>query len=211
LQEEFSKYNNSFTIVLADFDEANAIESVLKQLVANGLEPSCVINNARNRENLEVGVDGVVAESKFMKEFLIDVIIPYQLTMGIHNMVESRLKYVVNVSSQYGVVAFNQNLYAKPDIETPIHYSVAKAALIHLTKELAVRLAPKGINVNCVSYGGIKGRTDTDFESRYTSLCPQQRMLTEVDVAGPIDSLISGKCDSIIGHNLIVDGGWSIW
>lgn len=53
-----------------------------------------------------------------------------------------------------------------------MHYSVAKAALVHLTKEMATRLAKRQIQVNCVSYGGVQGRVNEEFEQRYAALAP---------------------------------------
>ena len=121
------------------------------------------------------------------------------------------LESVVNIGSQYGVVAPNLNLYSEPIKDSPLHYGVAKAALGHLTKELAVRLAPQGIRVNCVAFGGVEGRVGDDFKKRYAELCPMGRMLNEADLAGPVDLLLSPSSSAITGHTLIVDGGWSIW
>ena len=110
----------------------------------------------------------------------------------------------------YGVVAPTPSLYDNFEESSAVHYGVSKAAQIHLTKELAVRLAPK-IRVNCVSFGGIKGRTDENFENRYKNLTPLQRMLEEEDVVGPIDFLVSDNSTNMTGQNIKVDGGWTIW
>ena len=64
----------------------------------------------------------------------------------------------------YGIVPPNPNLYKKGESGTPIHYGVAKAALIHLTKELAIRLSDKQVRVNSISYGGVE-TSDKNAES----------------------------------------------
>jgi NAD(P)-dependent dehydrogenase (short-subunit alcohol dehydrogenase family) len=92
-----------------------------------------------------------------------------------------------------------------------VHYGVVKAALIHLTKELAVRFADKNIRVNAVSFGGVEGRVDNQFKKRYADLCPNGRMLNDNDLTGAIDFLISRNSLAVTGHNLVVDGGWTIW
>ena len=170
-----------------------------------------IINNARSIDTLSINEDGTVSRQNFLDEFLLDVVIPYELTMGIHQLKPSRLRSVVNIGSMYGVVAANPSLYEDPVHDSPIHYSVAKAALAHLTRELAVRLAPQDIQVNCVAYGGVEGRVDKKFQDQYARLCPQGRMLSELDITGPIDFLLSASSAAMTGQVLVVDGGWSVW
>jgi NAD(P)-dependent dehydrogenase (short-subunit alcohol dehydrogenase family) len=83
--------------------------------------------------------------------------------------------------------------------------------LTHLTKELSIFLADKGIQVNSISYGGVKGRVDDTFQQKYAALCPAHRMLHDNEVVGAVDFLTSDASIYITGHNLIVDGGWSVW
>jgi len=109
----------------------------------------------------------------------------------------------------YGVVAPTPALYDDFTGESAPHYGTGKAALVHLAKELAVRLAPH-VRVNAVSYGGVTGRADAAFEARYAQLAPLGRMLDEGDIAGPVLFLASAAAGGVTGHNLVVDGGWSL-
>ena len=143
--------------------------------------------------------------------FLLDVIVPYELTMALAMQKNSRLSRVINIGSQYGSVVANPNLYDDPVAQSPLHYSVCKAALAHLTKELAVRLASKNIQVNCIAFGGVEGRVDEQFKARYAKLCPMGRMLQDKEVCGPVDMLLSDHFSGMTGHVLNVDGGWGIW
>ena len=95
--------------------------------------------------------------------------------------------------------------------QSPLHYSVAKAAQVQLTRELAVRLAPKGIRVNGICFGGVEGRADEAFVDRYRQLCPAGRMLRDDEVVGPVDYLVSDASSGMTGHNMMVDGGWTTW
>ena len=169
-----------------------------------------LVNNARSLKSLAVGDDGVTARHHFQTEFLMDVIVPYELSMALFNKQGNELQSIVNIGSQYGVVAPNLGLYERPQ-DSVVQYGVAKAALGHLTKELAVRMASRQVRVNCVAYGGVAGRVDESFKARYAALCPAGRMLDESEIAGPVDFLVRAGSSGVTGHTLVVDGGWSIW
>jgi NAD(P)-dependent dehydrogenase (short-subunit alcohol dehydrogenase family) len=208
---EFSNYSDKFVGMKADLTKCDAIELLLEQLDTQDIRPDCLINNARSLSFLKISEDGLVSRENFTNEFLLDVVVPYELTMALARQRDSKLRRVLNIGSQYGSVAANPHLYADPIKQSPVHYGVAKAALAHLTKELAVRLAGVCIQVNCVAFGGVEGRVDEAFKQRYAKLCPMGRMLTDDEVVGPVDMLLSDKCSGMTGHILAVDGGWSIW
>ena len=194
-----------------DFSEVGFADSLLEQLSEQGIYPSCLVNNARSLKFLQVDKGGVVSRDNFLGEYLIDVFAPYELTMKLSKYVDSQLKYVVNIGSQYGSNAVNPSLYDEPLSQSPIHYGVAKAALEQLTRELAVRLIDYKIQVNCVAFGGVEGRVDRGFKERYQKLVPLGRMLREDEVVGPIAYLLSSMSSGMTGQTMSVDGGWGIW
>ncbi len=90
-----------------------------------------------------------------------------------------------------------------------IAYSVSKAALIHLTKCMAVGLAPE-VTVNCVAPGYLKGTRAT------SNLAPEMRVRAEEtallkkaadkdDIADQVVALC--KSDTITGQTVVVDSG----
>ena len=121
-----------------------------------------------------------------------------------------KLKSIVNISSQYSLVAPNMNLYDSPDKSSPIQYNTSKASLNHLTKELAVRYLKKNIRVNCVAFGGFEGRASKDFVKRYSDISPGKRMLKIKEVYGPIKFLLEEESSSINGQTIIADAGWTL-
>jgi len=211
LINEYSSYGDRFVGFKADLTENDAIALLREQLDASNIRPDCLVNNARSLGFLKIDDAGLVSRENFTNEYLLDVVVPYELTMALAQQRDSQLRRVLNIGSQYGTVAANPHLYTDPIKQSPLHYGVAKAALAHLTKELAVRLAGKGIQVNCVAFGGVEGRVDEAFKQRYAQLCPMGRMLRDDEVTGPVDMLLSDKCSGITGHTIAVDGGWSIW
>lgn len=191
------------------FDQENALEIIEGFLKNSELKPTAVIHNARSLESLSINKNGETDPTHMYTEFQMAVVFPYQLT----NLLKSigSLRNVIFISSIYGVVGPNKTLYPDLDSSSPIQYGVSKAAQIHLTKELAVRLGDQGIRVNTVSFGGLKGRASEDFVDRYQKLTPMGGMLEEEDVIKPVDFLLGEGSVNMTGHNLIVDGGWTVW
>lgn len=211
LSKELSAVGGILHGLCADLLDADAGQEILDGLARLGVKPDCIVNNARNRDFLRTGTGGRVARADFLRELALDVVAPYELVMAIAHMEGTALKAVVNIGSQYGSVAPNLALYGDLAGQSPLHYGVAKAGLAHLTKELAVRLAKLGVRVNCVAFGGVEGRVDEAFRQRYAALCPMGRMLSEHELAGPVDFLLSEAGSAMTGHTLMADGGWSVW
>lgn len=197
--------------VLCDLTDPGAPSAIAGQLGSQGMLPDVLVNNARNVAFLKAEADGSMSRANWQAELLLDVIVPYELTMALLDAPGAVLKRVINISSMYGITAPNMGLYANGAAGSPINYGVAKAALIHLTKDMAVRLAPRQVQVNAVSYGGVEGRVDAAFLERYSKLCPMGRMLGEAEVFGAIDFLAGPGASGMTGHNLVVDGGWTVW
>ena len=197
--------------IRCDLRAPDGVAALVADIQQRGLKPYALVNNARSLDTLKIEPDGTITRDRFVDEYIIDVVAPYELTSALARMQSGVLRKIVNIGSQYGVVAANAGLYEDHTRQSSLHYSVAKAALVHLTREMAVRLAPDNIQVNCISFGGIEGRADDAFKERYAALCPQGSMLKERDIAAHVDYLVSADSNGLTGHNLIVDGGWTLW
>lgn len=100
-----------------------------------------------------------------------------------------------------------------------VAYTSAKHGLLGFTKQLAVEYASKNIIVNSVSPGAIRTpMTESDFEGDEQSSISQKVKQTiplgeyglAKDVSNAVQFLINRNNTYIQGHNLVVDGGWSI-
>lgn len=119
---------------------------------------------------------------------------------------------IVNVGSIYGTVGANRSLYAGTDmVEASPAYVASKSALVNLTRDLAVQLAPLGIQVNMLSPGGVEAGQPEAFRSRYLERTPAGRMARAEDMVGTAVYLASTASDYVTGQNILVDGGFTSW
>ncbi len=96
-------------------------------------------------------------------------------------------------------------------------YGMTKAALIHLTKSMAFELAREGIIVNAVSpgptmteYNRERTAKDPDLLAYKLSYIPTGRYAEPEEIADAVLYLATTSVMSIQGHNLVVDGGYTI-
>lgn len=204
-----SPHRMNLRIIEVDLTSDGASRNIIDYIINERIEIQYIIHSARCLDYLNIESDNTISDTNFLGEFYLDVVLPYRLSIEAWSRMV-QLESVVFISSIYGVVAPTPYLYDDFHKSSPINYGVSKAAQIHLVKELAVRMAPS-VRVNCVSFGGVKGRTNDDFLKRYSKLNPMGKMLEESDVAGPLDFLLSSRAENMTGQNLIVDGGWTIW
>ncbi len=110
---------------------------------------------------------------------------------------------IVNIASIAG-------LTASPGIG---FYGVSKAALISLTTQLAIELAP-AIRVNAVAPAVIKTRFAQALyegrEAEVSATYPLRRLGTPEDVSGVVAFLLSADAAWITGQTIVIDGGGSI-
>jgi NAD(P)-dependent dehydrogenase (short-subunit alcohol dehydrogenase family) len=116
---------------------------------------------------------------------------------------------IINIASIYGSYGPDWSLYKGTKMGNPAGYGVSKAGLIQLTRWLSKTLGPE-IRVNSISPGGILRNQDQEFQKRYLSRTPLERMAVESDFRGPITLLATELGKYITGQNLIVDGGWGV-
>ena len=115
---------------------------------------------------------------------------------------------IVNIASMSGSIV-NRGLQQA-------HYNASKAAVIHLTKSLAMEWARRGLRVNSIS----PGYTATPMNLRpevaeqvkqFEADTPLGRMATVDELVGPAVFLLSDAASFCTGVDLLVDGGFTCW
>ncbi len=126
-------------------------------------------------------------------------------------MLKQQKGSIINIASLYGVVSPNHKIYPGTGISQPVAYSVSKHGVVALTKYLATLWAEKGVRVNSLTPGGIWNGHEGLFLERFKNLNPIGRMSDKSELRGGIVYLASDAASHVIGHNLIIDGGWTAW
>lgn len=118
-----------------------------------------------------------------------------------------------------GCLLFISSIAGLEAIGAPTDYSVAKSALIALTKQMARRLAPR-IRVNCIAPGNVYfpgGSWDEKIkvdmrrvEAIIQSNVPMKRFGTPADIANAALFLCSERAAFITGSCIVVDGGQTV-
>ncbi len=145
------------------------------------------------------------------KVFEVNLTSIFTLTQACADMLKkSRHGSVINISSIYGVVAPDMSIYEGTDMGNPAAYAVSKGGLLQLTRWLSTVMAPN-VRVNAITPGGIWRNQDKNFQKKYITKTPLKRMATEEDIQGAVAYLASDLSSYVTGHNLIVDGGFTVW
>ncbi|HEU4896263.1 MAG TPA: glucose 1-dehydrogenase [Actinomycetota bacterium] len=139
------------------------------------------------------------------RTFAVNVRGPYFLTQEVGaRMLAGRGGSVVNVASLAGEVV----------TRAALPYQASKAALIQLTRALAVRWAPR-VRVNAVGPGYIRTSLnaawldDPGNRAYVEGHTPLGRVGQVEDVAGAVVFLASPAAAYVTGQHLLIDGGWS--
>lgn len=125
-------------------------------------------------------------------------------------MVKQNFGNVINFSSIYGLVAPTFSIYEGTDMTSPVAYAMIKGGINTMTKYFASYFGKNNIRVNCISPGGVLNSENPKFVEKYNKLTPLGRMAKPEDLVMPVLFLASEGSRYITGHNLLVDGGWTI-
>jgi 3-oxoacyl-[acyl-carrier protein] reductase len=182
--------------------------SVRKMLAAVGQEfgrLDALVNNAGITSNVKPGDFEAMTAEEWDRVFAVNVRGMFQVTRAAAPLLKAAHGSVVNTASIVGL---------RPGPQ-PLPYAASKAAVVSLTKLLALNLAPD-VRVNAVAPGWMEGdwmkrmlmdRYD-DLMARRAKSTPMRRCATAEDVAEVIVSLITGN-RFVNGEIIVIDGGFS--
>lgn len=186
------------------FADVNSIYGSIDILVNNAVYLSGQFPEEVSDKDLTYSFDGIMGSVyKCIRE-----VIPY--------MKERKCGNIVNIASMYGVVVPDFKVYnddCKSNFNPP-QYGACKAGVIQLTKFFGEYLIGDNIRVNAISPGPFPSpsvQKNQEFVSRLAGKNPSQRIGNPEDLKGALLFLASDASRYVVGQNIQVDGGWTIW
>lgn len=210
------------SVIVCDCNEENALRTV-QEIEALGVGAMPVVCDVRERERIFAGVNEAL--ERFGKiDYLVNNAGGSAWLLGkLSRFVEaepSTLDFVIDtnikgafhctqavlpamIAQRYGKIINISSIAATVGLHNRVDYAAAKAALIGMSKALALEVGEYNICVNCVSPGAIE-RGGVKRE-HMTHLGETGRSGTPHDIAETV--LFLAHQDYITGENIIVDGG----
>ena len=199
LEELKSKYKN-IKILKFDISQSEKIEEFIEKATDElGGTLNCIINNAGiTQDNLAIRM----SMDEWKKVIDINLTSTFLLSkFSIKKMLKNKSGKIINITS---VVGHTGNL-------GQANYTASKAAIVAMSKSLAIEYAKKNININCISPGFIKTamteKIDDKFKENIISKIPSGRLGEPEDIANAVLFLASNHSDYINGETLHINGG----
>ena len=195
LKEEFPNIN----ILKFDISDHSKIEEFIENTSSQLAGLDVLVNNAGiNMDNLSLRMK----DEEWQKVIDVNLGATFFLCKyAIKKMLKNKYGRIVNITS---IVGHTGNL-------GQANYAASKAAIIGMSKSLAIEYAKKNITINCVSPGFIQSNmTDKIVESIkavLTSRIPMSKLGTGEDVSNTVAFLSSDAASYITGQTLHVNGG----
>lgn len=103
-----------------------------------------------------------------------------------------------------------------PHPQKQLSYNTSKAGVVKLTQTLGTEWADRGVRVNCISPGIvdtplIHSESLRPLVQRWLSDIPAGRLAQVTDLQAAVVYLASDASDYMTGHNLVIEGGQSLW
>ena len=195
LKKEFP----NISILKFDISDHSKIEEFIENTSSQLAGLDVLVNNAGiNRDNLSLRMK----DEEWKKVIDVNLGATFFLCKyAIKKMLKNKYGRIVNITS---IVGHTGNL-------GQANYAASKAAIIGMSKSLAIEYAKKNITINCVSPGFIQSNmTDKIVESIkavLTSRMPMSKLGTGEDVSNTVAFLSSDAASYITGQTLHVNGG----
>jgi len=208
-----------------DITDEKAIENNVKQLIEKFGKIDGLVNNAANNPKVE---DSNEVNFSRLENFPLSIWYD-DIAVGLTGAFLCAKHYgykiaqnpnggsIVNISSDLGLIAPDQRLYAKDGIDNdkqnvkPVTYSVVKTGLIGLTRYLATYWADKNVRCNAMCPGGIENGQPEEFLKEVNAKIPMGRMAKTDEYQGTLLWMLSDASSYLNGAIVPVDGGRIAW
>ena len=191
LEEKKDIKKNNFKFIKLDCSNTDDIENTFKE-----------ISYKSYKKNIEIHLNSYI--------WLAKIIADQMKKNKIHGS-------IIQLSSIYGLVAQDDNLYKNTNISENMTYGIIKSSVIHFTKQLASHYGKNNIRVNNIIVGGVSGhikgsklKQDLNFLKKFKNKVPLGRMADPAEIVPGVVFLASSASSYITGSSIVIDGGYTI-
>ncbi len=201
--EELSQYGECVSLP-GDISNMDGIEGLASRIKEREDKLDILVNNAGAAWGAAFDE---FPESGWDKTVDLNMKTPFFLTQALigplRAAAQDRVSKVINICSIDGQSVAREETYP---------YGASKAGLLHLTKRMALRLAPENIAVSAIAPGAFASdmnKVARDHAEAVSKAIPAGRIGTDEDMAGTAIFLASRAGDYVMGSAVTVDGGVS--
>jgi len=194
-------------IIEVDVSEYSNCIKFIKQIKKNSAKIDILINSFSDRPMKKFWDSNPKTWNKSMKTNADGL---FNICKVVVDLMRIQKKGILlNISSIYGMVGPNMNIYKNIDFETEPDYPFVKSGMIGFTRYLASKFGEENIRSNCIVLGGVYNNQPKEFLLNYNQQVPLKRMAFPEEIKGPVIFLCSESSSYINGSVLAVDGGWT--
>jgi len=201
--EELSQYGECVSLP-GDISTMEGIQGLASRIAEREDKLDILVNNAGAAWGAAFDE---FPESGWDKTVDLNMKTPFFLTQALigplRAAAKDRVAKVINICSIDGQSVAKEETYP---------YGASKAGLLHLTKRMALRLAPENIAVSAIAPGAFASdmnKVARDHAEAVSKAIPAGRIGTDEDMAGTAIFLASRAGDYVMGSAVTVDGGVS--
>jgi meso-butanediol dehydrogenase / (S,S)-butanediol dehydrogenase / diacetyl reductase len=217
-------------IAILDRDSDAALQTV-KLLESAGTEARAWTADVSNERDVATAVTGVLSHFGRIDVLHANAGIPIPGTVVSHTIEEWDRTFAVNVRGAFltaravvpsmleqgsGSIVFTASISGMVGERNAAAYDASKAAIISLTRQMAVEYGRNGIRVNCICPGWVETgfndpwfatTSEQELDEMVDAAIPLGRQATADDIAPCVAFLASDDARYVTGHALVIDGG----
>ena len=207
---ELEKKGVDALAIAADVTGADQVQGIIDRVMRQWGRLTIAVNNA--------GIGGW-ASAETMSEAHWDQVMELNLKgVFLCAQAEGRVMLEAGYGKIINTASMSAHIVNRP--QPQIAYNTSKAGVLHLTRSLAAEWAARGVRVNSISPGYmytalleklLESPEGQQMVPQWVNMTPLGRLGDVTDLQGAIVYLASAASDFMTGHDLVIDGGYSLW
>ena len=196
--------------IAADVTCADQVQGIVDHVIRQWDRLTIAVNNA--------GIGGW-ASAETMSEAHWDQVMELNLKgVFLCAQAEGRVMLEAGYGKIVNTASMSAHIVNRP--QPQVAYNTSKAGVLHLTRSLAAEWATRGVRVNSISPGYmytalleklLESPEGQQMVPQWVDMTPLGRLGDVTDLRGAIVYLASAASDFMTGHDLVIDGGYSLW